>query len=484
MKFCHHTKPFVLFLTLAALAVISSATTVASQDKGTEKGVVLREGANHAISSGRLPAFASTVSTANESSALSRYFDPAQGVSSRELINRAIASNPEMAAARLEIARARARLIQSGLRPNPTIEFEQTAGGLTGARGERSTSIGFGLPIEFGGKRQRRIELAQAELEAASAEAEDRERRLAAEIHAAHVEALVALREMAITEQLNRLDIQTARIVEARVVEGEAAPIELNLLRAEADRLRSRRALVEGRLNAVLLRLKTLAGLPPNEQLRLKEDLSAPSLPIPPSSIEAAMDIAIKERPDIRLARLNEKAAEAGLRLATAQGAPEVTAFTRYSSVRSTFDDTPVGALRDKDNLIAFGVSIGLPVFNRNQGAKAEAAVAIQQARRRRESIEQLAKAEIASAYARYEAAQAALEIYEQSVIVKTSQNINSIRGGYELGAFRMTELLTEQRRLIDSERERTEAFAERYKALADLNSAIGAPLNPSMKQQ
>jgi outer membrane protein TolC len=48
------------------------------------------------------------------------------------------------------------------------------------------------------------------------------------------------------------------------------------------------------------------------------------------------------------------------------------------------------------------------------------------------------------------------------------------MRAAYETGAFRISELLAEQRRLIDSQREMTEALAERYRALADLQTALG----------
>jgi outer membrane protein TolC len=43
------------------------------------------------------------------------------------------------------------------------------------------------------------------------------------------------------------------------------------------------------------------------------------------------------------------------------------------------------------------------------------------------------------------------------------------------MGAFRVTELIAEQRRLVDSQREYTEVLTERYRALADLQTAIGA---------
>lgn len=410
--------------------------------------------------------------------AMSRYFDPVQGASSNDLVRRALASNGELLAARLDIERGRARLRQAGLRPNPTVDVEQTTGRFTGAPGESQMSIGLALPLELGGKRKRRIELAQAELEASEAEVANKERRLAAEVRALYVEVLAALRELDTTENLNNLDLQTTRFVQARVNEGETAPIELNLLRVEVDRLRSRRALIEGRLKAALLRLKGIAGVPPAEPLRLREDLDTRVLSAPPASLEAAIDIALRSRPDLKLARLSEEVAQAGFNLTRANANPEVTAFSRYTLVRSSYEDTPVGLRNERDRLLTFGATIGIPVFNRNQGAKAEAAAAISQARTRREFLQSIVRSEVEVSYARYEAAREALGTFEQGVIARSNENIRIVRSAYELGQFRITDLINEQRRLVDSQREFTEILAEQYRALADLQTALGTPVN------
>lgn len=417
-------------------------------------------------------------SSMSVSATLSPYFDPLQGASSNDLVRRALASNGELAAARIGIERSRARLRQAGLRPNPTLDFEQTTGRFTGAPGETERSIGVAVPIELGGKRRRRIQLAQAELEASEAEVADRERTLSSEVRANYAEALAALRELEITEGLNNLDLQTTRFVQARVNEGDTAPIELNLLKVEVDRLRSRRALIEGRLKAGIFRLKSLAAIPPEEPLRLREDLATPVLPAPPASIEAAIEIALRTRPDLKLARLNEEVAQAGLKLARSEGVPNVTAFSKYTVGRAVFDDTPVGVLVDRDKLLSFGVSVDIPVFNRNQGAKAEFAAAISQARSRREFLESVVRSEVQSAYARYEAARVAVSTFEQGVIARSNDNIRVIRSAYELGQFSITDLINEQRRLVDSQRDFTEALADQYRALADLQSALGMPIN------
>lgn len=406
------------------------------------------------------------------------YFDPLQGASANEIVRRALAANGELAAARLEIERARARVRQAGLRPNPTIGVEQTTGRFTGSTGESEMGVGVAVPIELGGKRQRRIELARAELEAAEAEVADRERRLTKEVRALYAEALAAIRELSTLEEITDLDLQTTRFVQARVNEGETAPIELNQLRVEVERLRSRRALVEGRLKSTLLKLKSVTGVSPSDTLRLREDLQQPSALPAPASVDTALEIALLTRPDLRFARLAEEVAQAGLRLARAQVVPNLTAFTKYSNSRTVFEDTPVGVLRDRDKLLTFGVSVELPIFNRNQGGKEEAAVAINQAQRRREFLEAVIRSEVQSAYARYEAAQAAVTTFEQGAIPRSSENVRTIRAAYQLGAFSITDLLVEQRRLLDVQREFTEALAERYRALADLQAAMGTPVS------
>ncbi len=135
--------------------------------------------------------------------------------------------------------------------------------------------------------------------------------------------------------------------------------------------------------------------------------------------------------------------------------------------------------LNDRDRLLTFGVSVGIPVFNRNQGAKEEARITISQARTRREFTERIVRSEVESAYARYEAAKAATFTFEQGVIARSTENIRVIRAVYELGEFRITDLIAEQRRLIDSQKDFTEALLERYRALADLQLAIGVPVIP-----
>lgn len=423
------------------------------------------------------PADAVVANTATKpilDSVLPSYYDPQDGISINELIERAMRSNQDLSAARLEIERAKARLRQARLRPNPTLEFEQGSGRFVGSPGEGQFTAGFSLPIELYGRREARINAANIAIEASEADVRNRERTLVASILTNYAEALASLRELEATEKLLELDLQTTRFVQIRVNQGESAPLELNLLQAEVERLRSRRQLAEGKLQAALTQLKLLSGMPFEETLRLREQIDAAVLPTLPRTREAAVDIGLRTRPDILLAKMEEQVATAGLRLVRAESRPDFTAFTRYTQGRSVIDD-PTQPFSQRDRSLTFGVAIGLPIFDRKEGARAEAEIAIKQAQTRREFAERVVRSEILAAYQRYDAASRAVSTLQTAAIPRSTENVATFRKVYELGQITITDLITEQRRLLDATRDLTEALTERYRAQADLNIALGA---------
>jgi cobalt-zinc-cadmium efflux system outer membrane protein len=409
-------------------------------------------------------------------SVLPNYYNQTDGIALAEIVRRAFETNGDIKIAQLEVERARARLRQAGLRANPTLEVEQSSGRFVGSGGDGELSVGIAVPFDVYNQRQRRIDVAQAEITLREAEINARQRELANQIFTSYTEALSALRELKILEELLELDTRTTLFVQIRVTEGETAPLELNLLQTEVERLRARRQLVEGRMQAAMSRLKFFAGVPVEEPLKLREEISTATLPQLPPSIETGISVALRSRPEIRVAELEEQVASAGLRLVRAQARPDVTAFTRYSQGRQGFDD-PRGAYFQRDRSLTFGVAIGLPVFNKNQGARAEAEIAIRQAQERRLFAERIIRSEIAIAFGRVEAANRAINTLETAVLPRSRENIETIRQVYSIGELKITDLIAEQRRLLDANRDLTETLTERYRAQADLFIALGITL-------
>ena len=401
------------------------------------------------------------------------YFDDLNGVSLEEIIKKAWENNGELKIAQLEVGKAKARLLQVGSRPNPTLDIEQKTGNFTGSKGDNELAIGVSVPLEIYGQRGNRINLAKAEITLKEAEVTARKRLLANEVLTNYAEALASLRELKTLEDILELDTETVRFVQIRVTEGDTAPLELNLLMTEVERLRSHRILTEGRLQVAISKLKFYAGIAYNEPLKLREEIDSAQLPEVPKTLETALDVALKNRPEIQLGELEKQLAVNGLRLIRSQSKPDITAFTRYSNGKSIVD-SPRGAFSESDKLLTFGVSIGLPIFNRNAGAKAEAEIAIRQAEERQLFTEQVIKNEVVTAFQRLTAARSALLKLETAVLPRSKQNLEVIKRVYAIGELKITDLISEQRRLLDANRDLTETLTERYRANADLLIALG----------
>ncbi|MEO7660187.1 MAG: TolC family protein, partial [Pyrinomonadaceae bacterium] len=90
---------------------------------------------------------------------------------------------------------------------------------------------------------------------------------------------------------------------------------------------------------------------------------------------------------------------------------------------------------------------------------------------------EQVIRSEVVIAFQRIEAAQRALSRLETAVLPRSRQNIETVRQVYQLGELKITDLIAEQRRLLDANRDLTETLTERYRAQADLFIALGITL-------
>lgn len=407
----------------------------------------------------------------------SQYIDPA-GLTVQQLIEAGFTRRADLLAARQRLAIARGRLVQAGLRPNPILDSEYASARFLGGQNEGDLSVGVSQLFETGGKRSKRVTVARLELAQVQAEVRALERQFAAELRAAYARALAAARQLDTQEKLIAANDELVRVTTARLKEGDVAPLDLNLVRVETDRLRAQVVRTRADLEGQLISIRTLAGFEVTEPLRI-----APLPEKPPRldlSLTEATDMALRERADLQAARLGEQAGSARIQLAQAQAVPNVALTTKYSVRRDIFDDTPVGILRDKDRLLTFGMSVDIPIFNRNQGEIASAVGEKAQAQRQREFLEATIKRDVALAYRRYRAAAEGLVLYATQIIPTSEKNVQAVRAAYNAGEFSVFDVVAEQRRLLESETAYNESLGDYYSALAELERALGITLPPS----
>lgn len=418
-----------------------------------------------------------TTAQQNPQSSLSRYYDPSTGLSSDDAVVYALAHNGELAAFRSEVEAARALVEQASLRPNPQLEIERKEQ-INGA--DNDTMVGAMLPLELGGRRSARVLVAQRELELKESLLADRERLLAAEVRAKFGEALGELLKLGFTEDLLLTTDQGYRLVAARVTEGRTAPLEQNMVLVEVNRIRSMREINQGEVEVAMLELRNLMGMRPEEPLRLRGDLDRLIEPVP--SVAAAKDIALRERPDLRAARALEALAEARISQARSEGRLDASLTGRYELMNFGFPQQAFNSngqlvpIQGKFHSLVVGVTLDLPVRNRNQGAVAAAVAENAAATQRREFAELTVQREVTSALARYQSAARAAEIYRVGVQEQSNANLDVVRQTYELGSKTLLDVIAEQRRFIETQTGYIEALVNTYQARVEIERATASP--------
>ncbi|HXG03542.1 MAG TPA: TolC family protein [Candidatus Binatia bacterium] len=398
---------------------------------------------------------------------------PAGEMTVQELVARALAANPDLQAARTELEAALGRLRQAGLRPNPTLDV----GGQKALGPDSNLMIGLTVPLDRGGRKAARVAVAESELQAKQAQLRERERRLAADVRAKAGEYLAARRNLGVTDELLQVDRAALRLIHERVRQGAAPPLEENLMLVEVNRLEATREMQAGRLEVIALQLKALAGMTPGAVLSLRGELAAPA---PILDRSEAIGRAIERRPDIEMSRAELAAARARIHREQAEGRWDASVTIGYQRqdfgfmLRGLADGGGTRPIRDVFHYFGAGVSVTLPVLNRNQGNIAAAEAEARAAERRLEFTELIVRQEVSAAFAQYDAARRSLAIYERGVREAARRNLDVVRRTYELGRATLLEVIAEQRRYIDIENGYTEALKQVYDAVVEVERAVG----------
>ncbi len=259
--------------------------------------------------------------------------EPARNsVTADGLVARALTANPELRAARAAIEAAKGRLRQAGLRPNPMLDLSGTQNA-TGT--DNMQMIGLSWPLDLGGRKDARVAVAARELAVKQAEVADRERRLAAEVRVKAGAVLGAARDVRVTDDLLAANRQTEALIHQRVTHGATPALDEQLLRVEVTRLEAQRAGQIGRLESLRLQLMPLVGLAAPAPLGVTGDLEGP-LTLPEAA--TAIDIALQQRPDLRMGELEERLAAARVEKERADGRVDASLFGQYQRQETGFD--------------------------------------------------------------------------------------------------------------------------------------------------
>jgi cobalt-zinc-cadmium efflux system outer membrane protein len=334
------------------------------------------------------------------------------------------------------------------------------------------------LPLDLGGRNAGRVGVAERALEMKRAQILDRARRLRAEVQMKAGALLAARRNLQFTEELLQVNRHALDLLQARVGRGAAPPLEENLLRVEVNRLEASRQVLASQVQVLLLQLKALAGLGPDAPVSLRGALHAAP---PPFDLQTGLSRALVTRADVMVTQAEVAMAGAMIVKEQAEGRWDASVNVGYMRQRFGYmlnGLTERGEPRPIDAVFHYvggGVTVMLPVRNRNQGNIAAAFAEVKAAEHRMAAIHLAIRQEVTAAFTQSEAAQRALAIYTQGVREVARQNLEVVRKTYMLGRTSLLDLIAEQRRYIDIEMGYTESLKQAYDAVVDIERAVGA---------
>ncbi len=377
--------------------------------------------------------------------------------------------HPDLDVARARVGVAEAGILTAGARPNPRISVTPgyNAGALT-AVSPWILSFGLDLPIETAGKRGHRIAQAERLTEVARLELAQAAWLVRSRVRRALVEYLFARQELVLLGAEERIRAESVTVMEKRLAIGDVSRPDVDAGRADlaSARLaaRSAEARVAGSLAALAgslgVTVAAIDGVPLvwPELDRLPAEDAFPALRLQRAGL--------LNRADVRRALAEYSAAEALLRLEVARQYPDVNIGPGYSWDQG-------------DNKFSLGLSVTIPLLDRNQGPIAEAEARRRELSARFLAVQSAAIGEIEGALAGYRGLRG--EAAEAGSALRTSEDQERATArALEAGDADRLTLVGIQLRRVLAERARLDSLHRAQLALGSVEDALQRALDGS----
>ena len=386
----------------------------------------------------------------------------AEPLSLAKAIELALEGNPEVAAAKRQWEATEGQVLQGRSRPNPELAYS-----LEDARSKtRTQSWQLNLPLELGGKRAARTKAAEKSREQAQAQLAELQATVRANVAAAYFDVLTAQERLVLARDSAALAKSSTDTVSKRVAAGKVSPVEESKARVAEAGVRVELAQAASEQRNALSRLFALLGRidAPYTVLEGK----AENLPSVPSL--ADLQPLISSAPGVVLARIEVDRREALTALEQSKRVPDVTVSVGMQRSNET-----------QRNVLLFGVSVPLPIFDRNQGNLLEALKLEDKARDELQAASVRLHSEVAQGQERLSTITAEVQSLQQDVLPGAKSAYDAATIGFENGKFNFLEVLDAQRTYFTAKSQYLKALGEAHRAAADIDRLLGASMVPGL---
>lgn len=350
---------------------------------------------------------------------------------------------------------------------NPEISLEGRSLNSTGD--DVKTRYGFGEKNEYtlylsqtfetGGQRRIRKDIATSNMDAVQFEIVDMERLLTGEVKREFYNLIFLEDKLKLTDLSIGINQKLLDVAEKRFRSGDAPKMDVNLTMVELKKMENEKIKVMGLLSLSKARLSSLMGLPPDTEIILRrgEDITPP---LKDMDLKELKVTAIKNRPDIINFEIKEKTITEEISLTKAEVSPDVRVSLLYNR---DYDKDVYGA----------GVSVPIPVVNRNRGQIETLMAQKLRLNTMRESLKLLIEKEIESAWQRVDTAKKSLKLFKEDILPQLKENADGLKRAYDAGRVDIFAIIIEQQKLNSNTAAYYDSLFEYNTALVDLEAAI-----------
>lgn len=379
-------------------------------------------------------------------------------------VERFLQRNLAVEAARHRVEVARAEQLAARVRPNPTVTVSAENLRLSGPTPAGDLyEIGgtYSHPIELGGKRERRLDVANATVAVAEAQFADTLQRRLLDLKRAFYEVLLARHAVEHATETRRAFDSLVTLNETRLRAGAVAEGEVIKARVERGKLDTTLAQARLEQQQAGIRLLDILGESNFAAAGMVEGQLGPA-PTPESDLGTLRTAALQRRPAVVVAEQNTTLAARRVALEESRKTPDVSPFAGLRRV-------------GENNTVLFGISVPLPIMDRNEGgiarARAEARAAEADLSLQRNRV----LAEVEAAYRGWESARERVAAFDQGLLRQAEESEAIARAAYQEGAIELIGYLEAQRTRADIRQQYLKALFDARTSVLQLEHAVGS---------
>lgn len=396
----------------------------------------------------------------------------------QKALDLALKANPEIRIAMRELEAIEGIKAQAATSPNPSLStsIQDTRSA------NRQTFLQLNQEIELGNKKQARINAADTFYTKAQAELAHKKAEIHANVIAAFYMVLVAQERLILAKSSHDIAESARDTASKRVKAGKSSPVEETKSHIAASSAKIEFNQTHTQFINAKKSLVSLWGVSAESFKQVEgdvtyvPDLTGVSTAADPSANAELLAQLLENAPAVKLANIEIDSRNALTKIERSKATPNITVSA------GVMNNQELGGI----NQALLGLSIPIPVFDRNQGHVQEAVSREYKAQDELAALKNQLMTNVSNQIERLHTAKQAAESLKTDVLPSAESAFNAANKGFSAGKFNFLEVLDAQRTLVQVKSQYINALLDAHQSVAEIERILGDVMHhqPSQFQE